>query len=76
MKFDVRIDVDEEITEIVFGDIVPTLYLYLGTVIKPWGPDKISILDDGESEVGIKDKEHAENLIKALQKAIEIGWLK
>lgn len=74
MKFDVRIPVNEEITEIVFGGIDPTSYL--GTVIKRWGQNKISIFDDNAAEVGIKDKEHAENLIKALQKAIEIGWLK
>ena len=74
MKFDVRIGVDEEITEIVFGDIDPTFYL--GTAIKRWGQDKIIIFDNAAAEVGIKDKEHAENLIKALQKAIEIGWLK
>ena len=74
MKFDVRFGVDEEITEIVFGDIDPTFYL--GTVIKRWGQAKISIFDDNDAEIGIKDKEHAENLIKALQKAVEIGWLK
>ena len=74
MKFDVRIDVDKEITEIVFGDIDPTFYL--GTGVKRWGQAKISIFSDDDAEVGIKDREHAENLIKALQKAIEIGWLK
>lgn len=74
MKFDVRVGVEEEITEIVFGDVDPTYCL--GTVIKRWGRNKISIFDDNDDEIGIKDKEHAENLIKALQKAIEIGWLK
>lgn len=32
MKFDVRVGVEEEITEIVFGDVDPTYCL--GTVIK------------------------------------------
>jgi len=31
---------------------------------------------DSDRELVIKDKEHAENLIKALNKAIELGWLK
>lgn len=74
MKFDVHTPVNEEITEIVFGGIDPTSYL--GTVIKRWGESKILILDDAGAEIGIQNKEHAENLIKALQKAIEIGWLK
>lgn len=74
MKFDVRIDVDDEITEIVFGDIDPAFYV--NTVIKRWGQNKVFIVSDNNVEVGIKDKEHAENLIKSLQKAIEIGWLK
>lgn len=74
MKFDVRTPVNEEITEIVFGGIDPTSYL--GTVIKRWGQNKISIFDDASAEIGIQNKEHAENLMKALQKAIEISWLK
>lgn len=74
MKFDVRVGSDEEITEIVIDGIYPTFYL--GTVIKRWGQDKIGIFSGDNAEVSIKGKDHAENLIKALQKAIEIGWLK
>lgn len=32
-------------------------------------------IDDPEDRVIIKDKEHALHLIKALNKAIELGWL-
>ena len=32
-------------------------------------------IDDPYDRVIIKDKEHALNLIKALNKAIELGWL-
>lgn len=32
-------------------------------------------IDDPYSRVIIKDKEHALHLIKALNKAIELGWL-
>lgn len=33
-------------------------------------------LGDRYDMVRIKNKEHAQNLIKALNKAIELGWLK
>lgn len=30
--------------------------------------------DGGDTVLGITDKEHAQNLIKAIQKAIDLGW--
>lgn len=40
-------------------------------------PGEVWIDDEDSSEqLKIDDKAHAEMLIKALQKAIEIGWLK
>lgn len=33
------------------------------------------VIDDPYDRVIIKDKEHAQYLIKALNKAIELGWL-
>lgn len=39
--------------------------------------DYIQILDEElYNAVYINTKEHAENLIKALRKAIELGWVK
>lgn len=30
--------------------------------------------DGGDTVLGITDKDHARNLIKAIQKAIDLGW--
>ncbi len=72
-KFDVR-DSVEEITEIVFAEAMdedddPNAYLLQHC------RSFIAIVDGLHSEVFINDKEHAQNLIKALNKAIELGWL-
>ena len=74
MKFDVRIGVDEEITEIIFADDDPDIWI--ANKLTEWCTNTLYIRNDRDELVAIKGKEHAENLIKALQKAIEIGWLK
>lgn len=73
MIYDVRESNHPAITGIVFSEekrrntcIAHTLTQY---------EDKVKIVDSDEY-VFIVDKEHAENLIKALHKAIELGWLK
>ena len=70
--FDVRIDVEEEITEIVFEDVSEDAAYKL----KRRGFDMVGIIDSHEDVVIIQSEQHAQNLIKALNKAIEIGWLK
>lgn len=69
--FDVRNTVDNEVTRIQFAD--------------PTAGCGCSLVKDSEGDVTLVDyeddwasniatKQDAENLIKALQKAIELGW--
>ncbi len=74
--FDVRDSVEEKITEIWFAEATdenddPNAYALLlcDNVLT-------SIVGGDTAEVFINDKQHAQNLIKALNKAIELGWLK
>lgn len=75
--FDVRNSGNEGITEIVFADeedtqgFVQAYRLNFGC----FREDNPIAIDDGENCVIINTKEHAENLIKALRKAIELGWI-
>ena len=49
---------------------------YNGVALEKWY-DIASIVDeDGDSIGRIASEEDAQNLIKALQKAIELGWFK
>lgn len=78
-EIDVRVTKEAPIEYIRFADENP--YNYTATRIKKGNrdtPDGVSIEEDdgGEGDVAIHSKEHGENLIKALQKAIELGWLK
>ena len=69
--FDVRNTTDTEVIKIIFSDITS----YCGcSLIKDSEGDVM--LADYEDEVAsyIATKQDAENLIKALQKAIELGW--
>lgn len=70
MQIDIRDGMNDEVTAIVFhgpdcdGSDATTLKLSDSfTYIRNKGTDKVFI----------QDKKHAENLIKALQKAIELG---
>lgn len=74
MIYDVREDKYEEITEIVFANE----HNDNGTsqacsVLKENG--YVEIHDNLEFVI-VDSKEHAKNLIKALEKAISLGWLK
>jgi len=76
-SIDIREGAEEEIiTEIVFSnsfsdDKFGTILGYVVTSSNY----RINICDQSESVV-IESKEHALNLIKALHKAIELGWVK
>lgn len=75
MKFDVR----NEITEIVFSEYIPysTMNAHLACLIDKNSDGDIFINDqDCNNFVAINSKEHALNLIKALNKAIDLGWVK
>lgn len=46
-------------------------------VLKNCGPDEVQIRETANSDyVRVYDRKHAENLIKALEKAIDLGWLR
>lgn len=78
--FDIREEDNSEITEIVFADPSGKDGFSQANklIIDEYeGKDYIQFLDEeSDNAVYINTKEHAENLIKALRKAIELGWVK
>lgn len=73
---DIRCNEPEQTNKIRFAD-VSTDY-YQATIIKREYTGKVSIQEeDGNTslKVNIMGREHAENLIKAMKKAIDMGWL-
>ena len=74
-EFDVRENVVEEITKIRvagYNDVyyaVELIRKYDNNVAEFWASDEPATLK-------IVGKEHAKNLIKGLEKAIQLGWLK
>lgn len=71
--FDVR-DNDPSIVEIVFADDCDGV-AYSLDISNNLGSGCVSIRDNVDYLV-IESAEHAQNLKKALDKAIELGWLK
>lgn len=75
--FDIRTDIVEPTTRIVFSD-----RLVEGTHVAHFiesfsrRDDAIAIQDGTGEKVVLVSEEHARNLIKALEKAIQLGWLK
>ncbi|WPJ20622.1 hypothetical protein vBPFY1MI_139 [Pseudomonas phage vB_PF_Y1-MI] len=75
--FDVRKDVVEHTTRIVFAE--PTSErTFVAHFIVPFNrrDHAISIGDGTGEKVVISSKQHALDLIKALEKSIAVGWLK
>ena len=70
--FDVRED-NDIVEAIRFGS--PYTGYYRAVILEQYS-GKITINDDGSQVVILDSKEHALNLKKALDKAIELGWLK
>ena len=72
-----EIDIREEVTKIKIQDN-NTPFLMCDYLIK--SANSRNTIDfcchEDVIEMGIKGKEHAENVIKAIQKAIELGWVK
>lgn len=72
-SIDIRAAAKEDITEIVFADDLSRedcvqayqIYRQLGYIT----------INDINDCLIINSKEHAQNLIKALEKAIELGWV-
>lgn len=76
---DIRSESHEEITEIIFAereDIDGDFQAYM--ICPAMSCNGFITIYDGEDteSVSISSIEHAENLIKALRKAIELGWVK
>ena len=65
----------EDVQRIIFSDSCDKGYGVAYALEKHHTGDFVQLQDGGEM-VLISSKEHAANLIKALQKAIELGWLK
>lgn len=72
------IDVREElenVSEIRFADT--DRFDYCPDVLRGGGNAQVRMVEtDSSLELIVKDETHARNLIKALEKAIELGWLK
>ena len=71
---DIRVDTPSPVEKIVFSSEAVDGW-GVAHCLTTYGTKFVAIRDSGES-VLLTNKEHAENLIKALQKAIELGWLK
>ncbi len=76
--YDVRSNNEEVIEDIVFADLQDSdacvqAYRIFPSVVTHTKQKYISI--EGIDFVIINSKEHALNLIKALNKAIELGWI-
>lgn len=79
-SIDIRNKVQEEVTEIIFADEKGQ-----DTVVQAYKIEKYSdcglnpyilIVDGEQCDIVVNTVEHANNLIKALNKAIALGWLK
>lgn len=71
-KFDVRNATQDEINTIIFADTHPTYAI--GNRIEKSEDPVVQIVDEQYDTMYIGSKEDALNLIKALNKAIELGW--
>lgn len=70
---DVRGEVEDVVQVIKFSDS------YATHLVGEWIGEEgsfVMLYDDNYDHVVINDKQHALNLIKALNKAIELGWLR
>lgn len=75
---DIRDQTDITIDRIVFDDLDrPTTWSFAVALVHYCNDDAdtFRIVDDSGDFVRILSKEHAKNLIKALEKAIELGWV-
>jgi hypothetical protein len=73
--FDVRTDSSNPITEIVFAETHHSAGSLQAYKLEPRTSGDIRIYD-GDDYVYVNSAEHARDLIKALEKAIEFGWVK
>lgn len=75
MEIDIR-EVGTEVSVIRFADEERSDGGYQATILIEGDCGQVNIMEDGtEDYVRITNKQHAHDLIKALEKAIELGWL-
>lgn len=74
--FDVRKDVAASTTLILFADEVVGTTHVAHKLTPCFQGSHVAIGDSCNDEVLLHSKEHALDAIKAIQKAIELGWLK
>lgn len=71
---DIRNESGEEVTNIVFAD-EHSFYVNATYLVKGDEGTVFRIYDEDDEFVNVTSKEHAENLMKALHKAIELKWV-
>ena len=72
MQIDIRYNRNEEVIDSI--KICDTNYDYY-VVSELWKIDNTIVLNEvGSDRSTVESKEHAQNIIKALEKAIELGW--
>ena len=75
MEFDIRTNRAEEVTVIRFADDVEYYHVANGILRSGWRGVGVSVIDiETERDLRIFSEGHAQNLINALNKAIELGW--
>ena len=73
MEFDIRAGQAEEITVIRFAD--DNDYYHTASGILRNNRGGVEVIDiETERDLRVRSEEHAQNLIKALNKAIALGW--
>lgn len=75
-ELDIR-KVESEITSIRVSSDKSQDITSIGAVLKKWSQDNfVEIRDDGNEYVLVNGVTHGRNLIKGIEKAISLGWLK
>jgi hypothetical protein len=72
--FDVRDGAENNITSIIIADDHPTVVIATNLTPSESREGVVLINDVSDDYVMINSEEHANNLIKALNKAIELKW--
>lgn len=74
MELDIRTNEPEKVTVLRFADD-SDYYTASGIICESHGVVSVVDIEEGR-DLRIFSEEHAQNLIKALNKAIELGWFK
>lgn len=75
-ELDIRLKQSEAVTSIRFQDDGKDYDIATHLTVKPNYDNYVGIVDNGNEFVLIRSAQHAVYLIQALEKAVELGWLK